>query len=252
MLTTLSTTWLQRPETSRRVLQRVRVVLDWCKAQGFCSGDNPTRGLTKVLPKHRDAQACQAAPPYEDVPVFVQALRELDAGEVVKLAFKVTIPCATRTSETLGATWEEVKLHTKTWTIPGARMKASVEHRVLLAERGVEILKQEKRLADGGPYVFPGGSVGALLSTMGFFIALRRMKRADLPSHGFRSSFRDWAAERTNAPRAVCEAALTHMLRDKTEAAYNRTDLFERRRDLMESWSHFATAKPAKVLSIRA
>ena len=171
---------------------------------------------------------------------------------MVKLAFEVTIPCATRTSETLGATWEEVKLHTKTWTIPGARMKASVEHRVLLAERGVEILKQEKRLADGGPYVFPGGSVGALLSTMGFFIALRRMKRADLPAHGFRSSFRDWAAERTNAPRAVCEAALAHTLRDKTEAAYNRTDLFERRRDLMESWSRFATTKSAEVLPIRA
>lgn len=252
ILAALSPTWLKRPETSRRVLQRVKVVFDWCKAQGFCAGDNPTHGMTKVLPKHRDTKTHHAALPYQQVPAFVQALRESGAGEVVKLAFELTLLCATRTSETLGATWDEVDLDTKTWTIPGARMKAGVEHRVPLSKRSVEILKQAKRLADGGPYVFPGRKVGKPLSTMVFLMALRRMQRNDLTPHGFRSSFRDWAAERTNVPRAVCESALAHTLRDKTEAAYHRTDLFDRRRELMATWATFATSKPADVVAIRA
>ena len=114
------------------------------------------------------------------------------------------------------------------------------------------ILKQAKALSDGGPYVFPGRAPKKPLSNMVFLMALRRMKRDGLTAHGFRSSFRDWAAERTNVPRAVCEGALALSVRDKTEAAYNRTDLFERRRVRMESWSLFATKKPADVKAIRA
>lgn len=252
ILAALSPSWLKRPETSRRVLQRVRVVLDWCKAQGFCSGDNPTLGISKVLPKHRAARAHHAALAFQEVPSFVEALRESDAGEVVKLAFEFTILCASRTSETLRATWNEMDLEGKTWTIPGVRMKAGIQHRVPLPERSVEILTQAKALSDGGPYVFPGRRKARPLSNMVFLMTVRRMQRTELTPHGFRSSFRDWAAERTNVPRAVCEAALAHTLRDKTEAAYHRTDLFDRRRDLMASWSRFATSKPADVVAIRA
>jgi integrase len=207
--------------------------------------------LTKVLPKHRATQAHHAALPYQQVPAFIHALREADAGELVKLAFEFTILCAVRTSETLGATWAEVDLEAKTWTIPGIRMKAGVEHRVPLSARAVEILKRAKVLADGD-YVFPGRTAKKPLSNMVFLMALRRMKQHGATAHGFRSSFRDWAAERTNFPRAVCEAALAHTLRDKTEAAYNRTDLFERRSELMVTWCAFATAKPADVVAIRA
>jgi integrase len=131
-------------------------------------------------------------------------------------------------------------------------MKAGVEHRVPLSPRCVKILQRAKALSDGEPYVFPGRGKGKPLSNMAFLMALRRMKQDNVTAHGFRSSFRDWAAERTNVPRAVCEAALAHTLQNKTEAAYNRTDLFERRRDLMASWSAFATAKPADVVAIRA
>jgi integrase len=251
LLAALSPNWLKRPETSSRVLQRVRVIFEWCKAQGYCTGDNPTQGLTKVLPKHRATQAHHAALPYQQVPAFIHALREADAGELVKLAFEFTILCAVRTSETLGATWAEVDLEAKTWTIPGIRMKAGVEHRVPLSARAVEILKRAKVLADGD-YVFPGRTAKKPLSNMVFLMALRRMKQHGATAHGFRSSFRDWAAERTNFPRAVCEAALAHTLRDKTEAAYNRTDLFERRSELMVTWCAFATAKPADVVAIRA
>ena len=252
ILAALNPHWLTRPETSRRVLQRVRVVFEWCKAQGYRTDDNPTQGLTKVLPKQRVARGHHAALPYQNLPAFVQALREADAGEVVRLAFEFTILCASRTSETLNAAWTEIDLEAKTWTIPGPRMKAGIDHRVPLSPRCIKILERTKALSDGGPYVFPGRSPKKPLSNMVFLMALRRMERRDVTVHGFRSTFRDWAAERTNVPRAVCEAALAHTLRDKTEAAYNRTDLFDRRRDLMTSWSRFATSKPADVVAIRA
>ncbi len=245
ILSALSPQWLDRPETSRRVLQRLRVIFDWCKAQGYASGDNPTEGITKVLPKHRAAKAHHAALPYPEVPAFLRALRESDASEPVRLGFELTVLCATRTSETLRATWSEVDLRTKTWTIPGDRMKNGVDHRIPLSSRCVEILTRAQALSDGSRYVFPGRTPAKPLSNMAFLMALRRMQRSDVTTHGFRSSFRDWAAERTNFPRAVCEAALAHTLRDKTEAAYHRTDLFERRRELMADWAAFATSEPA-------
>jgi integrase len=252
ILSAVSPRWLTHPETSRRVLQRIRVVFEWCKAQGYCSGDNPTQGLTKVLPKPRAAKGHHAALPYADLPGFVQALRQADAGEAVKLALEFTILCAARTSEVLHATWAEIDIAAKTWTIPGPRMKAGVEHRVPLSARCLTLLGRAKALSDGGPYVFPGRSPQKPLSNMVFLMVLRRMDRSDITAHGFRSTFRDWAAERTNVPRAVCEAALAHTLRDKTEAAYHRTDLFDRRRDLMASWTKFATSKPGDVVAIRA
>jgi integrase len=131
-------------------------------------------------------------------------------------------------------------------------MKAGVEHRVPLSERAVEILQRAKALEHGGAYLFGGRTSKKPLSNMALLMTLRRMKRENVTAHGFRSSFRDWAAERTNFPRAVCESALAHRLREKTEAAYNRTDLFERRRELMNSWSAFTTPKPADVVAIRA
>ena len=241
VLTAITPQWLERPETSRRVLQRMRVIFEWCKAQGFYSGDNPTDGITKVLPKHRGPRGHHAALPYPDVPAFLKDLRRADASGTVKLAFEFMILCATRTSETLLAAWDEIDLMTKTWTVPGRRMKAGVDHRVPLAPRCVEILERV-RTADRSTVVFPGRTGTKPFSNMAFLMTVRRLNRPDITPHGFRSSFRDWAAEQTNAPRAVCEAALAHTLRDKTEAAYHRTDLFERRRDLMNAWAAFATA----------
>lgn len=247
VLKVLSPIWLSKPETARRIRQRIKTVLDWSKVSGFRTGDNPVDGITRVLPKHKAAAAHHAALPYQKVPAFIQALRHVNAAESVKLAFELTILCATRTSETLYATWDEINLETKIWTIPAQRMKAGVEHRVPLTQRCMEILNRAKALSGDAGFVFAGRTPKKPLSNMAFLMTLRRMGRDDVTAHGFRSSFRDWAAEHTNAPRAVCEAALAHALRDKTEAAYNRTDLFNRRRDLMDAWSAFATAKPTKT-----
>ena len=244
ILSVLSPQWLVRPETSRRILQRLRVIFDWCKAQGYCGGANPTEGLTKVLPRHRAAKTHHAALPYPEVPAFLRTLRACDANELVKLGLELTILCATRTSETLRATWDEIDLSTMTWTIPGERMKGGAAHRIPLSPRCAVILARAQALGASSAYVFPGRSPTKPLSNMVFLMALRRIQRHGVTTHGFRSSFRDWAAERTNVPRAVCEAALAHAVRDRTEAAYHRTDLFERRRELMNAWAAFATATP--------
>lgn len=249
VLQLLSVSWLTTPETARRVLQRLRVIFDWSKAQGFYTGDNPTLGLTKVLPKHRALKAHHAALPYAEVRAFVQILRAADAAETVRLALEFTILCAARTSETLLATWEEINLPPRQWTIQGTRMKSGVEHRVPLSDRCVEILERMSAAHGNQGYVFPGRGANKPLSNMVFLMALRRMKREDLTAHGFRSSFRDWAAERTNFPHAVCEAALAHRIKDKAEAAYNRTDLFDRRRELMAMWAAFCAGPSEDVVT---
>ena len=240
VLQALEPIWLKKPETARRIRQRIRAVLDWAKASGYRSGDNPVDGLKRVLPKQPNAQQHHAALPYPQVATFITSLHESGAGISVKLAFEFLILTATRTNEVLKARWTEIDLEATTWTIPADRMKAAREHRVPLSPLCVEILESAKQIRDGGQYVFPSRSSKQPLSNMAFHMALRRMNRSDCTPHGFRSSFRDWAAERTNVPREVCEAALAHTLRDKTEAAYNRTDLFEQRRKLMNSWAVFS------------
>jgi integrase len=252
VLRTLSPIWTTKPETARRLKQRIKVVLDWAKASGYRSGDNPVDGVTKVLPKVRHGGEHHAALRYAQVPQFLEQLRETQASESTKLAFEFLVLTAARTSEVLGARWEEIDLEVKTWTIPGVRIKAGREQRVPLAPRCQEILQRAKSLADGGSFVFPGRTPSAPLSNMALLMLLRRMNRADITAHGFRSSFRDWAAEKTTAPRSVVEAALAHVVKDKTEAAYFRSDLFELRRKLMDNWAKFATLKPGKVIAIRA
>lgn len=227
-------------------------MFDWAKASGYRTGDNAVEGLTKVLPKERQVAEHHAALPYAQVPSFLEALRAADANESTKVAFEFMILTATRTGEVVGARWEEIDTQSKTWTIPAARIKASREHRIPLSQRCLELLERAKANADGGPFVFPGRSSKAPLSNMVFLMMLRRMGRNDITAHGFRSAFRDWAAERTTFSRSVCEAALAHVVKDKTEAAYFRTDLLAQRRKLMDTWTKFATTKTAKVVPIRA
>jgi len=190
--------------------------------------------------------------PYAQVPAFLKLLRESDAGESAKLAFEFLILTAARTSEVLEARWEEIDRRAKTWTIPAARIKAGREHRVPLSARCLELLDLAKAITDGGPFIFPGRNDTAPLSNMAFLMLLRRLKRDDITAHGFRSSFRDWVAEKSMTPPAVVEAALAHVVKDKTEAAYFRSDLFDLRRKLMDNWTRFAVSKPAKVIRMKA
>ena len=234
----LSPIWLSKPETARRVKQRIGTIFDWAKAAGYRSGDNPILGVAKGLPRQPERTRHHATLAFKEVPGFVRKLRVSDAGEPTKLAFEFLILTSARTSEVLQARWDEIER--QVWTIPAARMKAKREHRVPLSPRCLQILRRAKELSDGGPYIFPGTSQGKPLSNMVFLMALRRMG-LQITAHGFRSAFRDWAAKSTNFPREVCEAALAHAVRDKTEAAYRRTDLFEKRRKLMNAWADFVS-----------
>jgi integrase len=245
ILRALSPIWSRRPETARRVRQRIRVVLDWARAAGYRNGENPVTSVVQVLPKTRPSPKHHAALPHAQLPSFLDSVKSADAGKSVKLAFEFLILTATRTSEVLGARWSEIDRGSSTWNIPADRIKAGREHRIPLSTRSLEILSEAEAIRDGGPYVFPGRSPTATLSNMVFLMLLRRLDQEGITAHGFRSAFRDWAAERTTFPRAVCEAALAHVVKDRTEAAYFRSDLFDLRRSLLEQWSTYATTLPS-------
>jgi len=244
VLKVLSPIWLIKPETARRVRQRIGTVLDWAKAAGFRTGDNPVDGVSKGLPRQANGDDHHAALGFADVPDFIIKLRASDVTETTRLAFEFLILTATRTSEVLGATWDEIDIGSKTWTIPADRMKAKRLYKVPLADRALEILHRCESLAGDSEYIFPGRSAKKPLSNMVFLMALRRMG-IESTAHGFRSAFRDWASERTNFPREVCEQALAHTIKDKTEAAYRRGDLLDKRRELMAAWSSFLASRPS-------
>jgi integrase len=239
LINVLSPIWLIKQETARRVKQRIGTVLDWAQASGFRTGANPTQSIAKGLAKQNRAARHHSALPYADVPYFVDDLRRGEAGAPVRLAFELLILTATRTSETLKAKWGEVS--GDVWTVPAHRMKAKQEHRIPLTKRCLEILHEAKTFSDGD-YIFPGRSRGTPLSNTSLLETIKRLDRK-VTTHGFRSSFKDWATECTNFPLEVSEAALSHTVKDKTERAYRRGDLFAKRRQLMETWeSHVLSA----------
>jgi integrase len=250
ILKALSPIWLTKQETARRVRQRIGTVLDWAKAAGHRAGNNPVEDISKALPRQSDRKGHHAALPYVEVPAFVERLRGNDAGSIAELAFEFLILTAARTSEVLEAKWNEIDLEQAAWTVPASRMKAGREHRVPLAPRCIELLEQAKLLAAGSDFVFPGRSNKKPMSNMVLLMTMRRLA-SDATVHGFRSAFRDWASERTNFAREICEAALAHIVKDKTEAAYRRGDLFEKRRELMATWAAFVIANEATVIPLR-
>ena len=243
ILEVLSPIWNEKPETARRVRQRIKTVFDYAKAKGWRSGDNPVDGVSEVLPKHNGKRKHFAALPYAQTPDFITALAKSNVNPSIKLAFEFLILTASRTSEVLLARWSEMDIESKLWIVPADRMKAKEEHRVPLPAKCLEIIKAAKQISDSGEYIFPGKSLHQPLSNMSFLMALRRMGRGNITAHGFRSSFRDWAEEKTNFANSVIEASLAHTVKNKVEAAYLRTTLLEKRRDLMRAWAKFVMAK---------
>lgn len=237
ILRVLTPIWLEKPETARRVRQRIGTVLDWAKAAGFRHGENPVAGVTKGLPKQTSAVEHHEALPWGEVPAFVARLRQTK-GEMVRLAFEFLILTAGRTGEVLGAHWSEFDLDQALWTVPAARMKGKREHRAPLSAPVLALLEKARALGDGDGLVFQGRRAGEPISNMALLMLLRRMQVA-VTAHGFRSSFRDWAAETTAFPGEVVEMALAHKIKGKVEAAYRRGDLLDKRRPLMEGWSQF-------------
>jgi integrase len=242
VLDILKPIWKTKTETASRVRGRIESILDWAAAHKYRSAENPARWrghLDKVLPPMRKVAKVEHHPalPYRDMPAFMTDLRGRDGTAAKALEF--TILTAARTGETIGAKWDEIDFKDKVWTIPAERMKAGVEHQVPLSARAIEILANLNQETD---YVFPGQEIDKPLSNMAMLALLKRMNRSDLTVHGFRSTFRDWAAETTEYPNELVEMALAHTIKNKAEAAYRRGNLLERRRALMQSWADFMNA----------
>jgi integrase len=243
ILQILSPIWSTKTETASRVRGRIASVLDWAgsPSRGYRSGINPAqwRGhLDKELPRPTKVARREhhAALGYAELAAFMVELRKQEGIAARCLEFTILTAC--RTNESSKARWEEFDLKAKVWTVPVERMKAKREHRVPLSAAALAVLEQQRGLDT--VYVFPGMREGSHLSNMAMLELLRGMGKA-FTVHGFRSTFRDWAAEKTNAPREVCEMALAHTIGDKTEAAYRRGDLFEKRRKLMNDWARYAS-----------
>ena len=245
VLKVLEPIWPEKPETASRLRQRLEAVIDWATARGFRLGENPARWkghLDKLLPKPCKLRAKQHHPalPYVDVPSFMLELRANPTVSARALEFLIFT--ASRTGEVLNASWIEIDLKAKVWTIPAERMKGRKEqHRVPLCHRALEILSGLPREKDNR-FVFVGGTAGKALHSTAMLELLETM-RPGLTVHGFRSSFRDWAAEQTIHAREIAEKALAHTVRG-VEGDYQRGDLFEKRRRLMADWERFCSQKP--------
>jgi integrase len=236
VLRVLTPLWATRTETAKRLRGRIERVLSWAKGRGLRSGENPARWsghLDEMLARPSKVRSVKhhSALPYQELPAFMAELRGRDS--LSARALELTILCGTRTSETIGATWNEIDLKAKVWTVSAERMKAGKEHRIPLSDRAVEILSSLPR---HGKRVFP-------LSNMAMLELLRGM-RPGATTHGFRSSLRTWASEATSFPHEVCEQALAHTISNKVERAYRRGDLFQKRAAMMQAWAAYC-AKPA-------
>jgi integrase len=229
--------WLSKPETARRVRQRIGTVLDWACAKGFRATEAPMRSLSKGLPRQPKKDGHFAAMPYAQVPGFVAKLGERES--VGRLALEALILTAARSGEIRGAIWSELDLQAGLWTIPAERMKMGRAHTVPLSPEAITVFERAKKFKAGvGDLVFPGQNVRKPLSDMTLLKILRDMDLS-VTVHGFRSAFRDWVAEQTDFAGEIAEAALAHTVSNKVEAAYRRTDFLDKRRLLMREWSVF-------------
>lgn len=240
VLKVLQPIWHPKAETARNIRGYIERILDYSKARGWRKGENAARWrghLENILPKpSKLTSGHMPAMDYSDIPVFIERLWNSEA--LAARALEFTILTAARTGETLNATWLEIDLEHRIWTVPADRTKSGVEHRVPLSDPAGNILVglYEFRVSD---FVFPGQLKGKPISSMAMLMLLRRMKMSGVTVHGFRSSFRDWCGDETEFPREVAEAALSHKVGDAVERAYRRRDAFDKRRRLMESWGQY-------------
>ena len=242
VMAVLQPIWNGKRETARRVKQRISAICRWAVAQGHRTDDPAGVVIDATLPRNGVERRPMPALPYDEVAGCIAKVKaSRRAGRSSKLALEFLILTAVRSAEVRNATWDEIDREGATWTVPAERMKTNREHRVPLSGRALDVLAEAAELSDGTGLVFPGTQPGRPISANTHAKLLRELG-FDAVTHGFRSSFRDYASEQTHTPHAVMEAALAHVIRNNAEAAYARSDLFEKRRALMESWARYLAA----------
>ena len=246
VLRVLTPIWTARPETARRVRQRMRTVFRWAMAHGFMDTNPAGEAIDGALAPMPKVKAHLRALPYQEVGAALRTVEASQASMAARLCFKFLVLNAARSGEARGALWDEIDVEGRVWRIPAERMKAGEEHRVPLSEQALEVLDRASALRDDSGLVFPSPQKRkTTMSDMTLTKVLRSVGLAERATvHGFRSSFKNWTLERTDAPWAVSEAALAHTLGNSTEQAYARSDLFERRRALMQRWADYLTGSP--------
>ena len=243
VLRVLTPIWTTRPETARRVRQRMRTVFRWAMAHGFMETNPAGEAIDGALPPMPKVKAHLRALPYREVGSALETVEGSQASIPARLCFRFLVLTAARSGEARGARWDEIDLQSHVWRIPSERMKAGKEHRAPLSVQALELLGEASALRDESGLVFPSPlKPGAPMSDMTLTKVLRSTGLAERATvHGFRSSFKNWTLEQTDTPWAVSEAALAHILGNSTEQAYARSDLFERRRALMQQWADYLT-----------
>ena len=247
VLAVLEPIWAVRPETARRVRQRIRTILRWCEAHDYCAGNAAGEALNGALPPMPRLQSHHRALPYREAAEALETVDASDASVSAKLCFRFLVLTAARSGEARGAIWDEIDEAAREWRIPAGRMKGGVQHRVPLSDAALAVLEQASQLRDDSGLVFPSPArPGRPMSDMTLTKVLRSTGLAERATvHGFRSTFRDWAAECTNAPHAVMELSLAHAVGSSVEQAYARSDLIAKRRALMDQWGSFVTGEGA-------
>lgn len=237
VLAVLTPIWTGKAVTARRVKQRIGLVMKWAVAQGWRQ-DNPAEAVTLALPKHDTRQEPRKALPYVEVGACIEAVRAANVAIATKLAFEFLVLTATRSGEVRKAVWSEINREARVWEIPASRMKANRPHRVPLSDRALEILHDADAIGDGSKIIFPGARRGVGMNS-NTLAASVKIAGFEVDIHGFRTSFRTWVQEQTEAPREVAEAALAHVIGDSVEQAYARSDMLEKRRALMDAWAAY-------------
>ena len=249
ILRILSPIWVTKAETAKRVRQRLSTVFKYCIAQQWRTDDPANIAIVEALPNPKRKVQHRKSISYNDVSGFIETVSKSSAGLSTKLGLEFLILTATRSGEVRNARWDEV--NGSLWTIPAERMKAGVAHRIPLPSRCIEILEEAKTISQGSGFIFEGTKPNKPLSENTFNKLMKELG-LEVHAHGFRTSFRTWTQEKTNYPREIAEAALAHSLRDKAEAAYARSDLLEKRAEMMEAWAQFISKDASEIVQIRA
>ena len=250
IMTVLSKIWVDKPDTAKKIRQRLQLVVNWARAQGHFTGEDPIEIAEAALPKVKQPNNHFKSVPFDSLPSIFDQIEQSSLFPSTKLALKFLLLTACRTTEVRESTWDEIDFENKLWRIPAKRMKMNSPHNIPLSDGAMAVLKKAQHLRNDNPLIFPSPLSNRALSSNALLHALQKRLKIDATIHGMRSTFKDWVAETTNYPNEVSEMALAHSISNQTEAAYRRGELLGKRRSMMQDWSDFVHGTEEKVVTL--